>query len=364
VLHVAYDHQIFAVQRVGGISRYFVELAARLHRRPGCRASVVAPLHINLLLDTLPPGVVAGRRVRAVPRTARLRLALSRALADRALRRRPPTLVHETYFDARPSGPRGLPRVLTVYDMIAERYQHDAATARAKRAAARRADHVICISERTRQDFLEDTGHPPERASVVYLGCTLRPVVGSPAPAAVPPWPYLLYVGERGAYKNFARLLAALARSRHFARGDVGLYCLGGGPFTAAERDGVAALPAGGRVAHRSGGDDVLAAAYAGAAALVYPSVYEGFGIPPLEAMAAGCPVLASTGGSIPEVVGPAARYFDPLNVDAMSSAIDEALDDPAALDVLRALGRERATHFSWDDCASRTLDVYARLTA
>jgi len=99
-----------------------------------------------------------------------------------------------------------------------------------------------------------------------------------------------------------------------------------------------------------------LASLYRRAACLVYPSLYEGFGIPPLEAMACGCPVAASTAGAIPEVCGDAAVLFDPLDVEAMAAAMLEADE---RREELQALGVERAARFTWDEAARRHEDVY-----
>jgi glycosyltransferase involved in cell wall biosynthesis len=106
---------------------------------------------------------------------------------------------------------------------------------------------------------------------------------------------------------------------------------------------------------------DDLVALYRRAAALVFPSLYEGFGQPPLEAMACGCPVACSNTASLPEVVGDAARLFDPLSVEDMAAAIEEVLDVP---DEWAARGLERAKLFSWDECARRHEDVYRELGA
>lgn len=113
-----------------------------------------------------------------------------------------------------------------------------------------------------------------------------------------------------------------------------------------------------------SGGDDhELSALYSGASAFVYPSLYEGFGIPPLEAMAHDCPVVCSNAGSIPEVVGNAGRFFDPSDIDDMREAMEQVLYSDERRRRLAALGRARLRDFSWQKCARDTFDQYRRLT-
>ena len=115
-------------------------------------------------------------------------------------------------------------------------------------------------------------------------------------------------------------------------------------------------------VIHLGGGDDRLATLYRGASAFIYPSKYEGFGIPPLEAMHLECPVICSMTSSIPEVVGEAGEYFDPDDAESIRHAIERVLQSSDRRSELIALGRSRCNLFSWERCARETLDVYKRL--
>ena len=110
------------------------------------------------------------------------------------------------------------------------------------------------------------------------------------------------------------------------------------------------------------GNDSVLMQLYRHAAALVYPSLYEGFGTPPLEAMAHNCPVVCSTGGSISEVVGNAGEFFDPYDIAAIAQAIENVAGSQERVAELRALGRQHITRFSWEQCTKGTYAVYSAL--
>lgn len=115
-------------------------------------------------------------------------------------------------------------------------------------------------------------------------------------------------------------------------------------------------------VIHFSGGDDVLAGLYGRAAVFVFPSLYEGFGIPLLEAMSLGCPVVCSNGGSLPEVAGDAAELFDPMDETGMRSSIERVVSSSERSQFLVVRGYERIKKFSWAKCAQDTFDVYNKV--
>lgn len=372
-MKIAYDSQIFCAQTYGGVSRYFCEIASRLAQAPGLEVSIAAPLYINAYLQNLPPGIVTGFRG---PRADRFKSIYPRlflrgvglVLGDLVLRAKFPDVVHETYYFSHPLGPRRARRVLTIYDMIHERFPSDFPlgdkTTRHKAMAAKRADHVICISESTRQDAIELLGLPPEKTSVIHLGFDLMTEGGAglTGEGRTTDEPFLLYVGNRGGYKNFLRLLEAYASSPQLRAG-FKLVCFGGGALSAEERERMAQLGlANGRVIQLGGSDQLLSRLYARASAFVYPSLYEGFGIPPLEAMSHDCPVVCGTTSSIPEVVGDGGEYFDPADVDSIREAIERVVGSENHRKALIEKGRARLGCFSWDRCAGETLEVYRNL--
>jgi glycosyltransferase involved in cell wall biosynthesis len=363
-VRIAYDPQIFATQAYGGISRYFYETAVRLAGLPDTEVALLAFLHVNAYLERAPRGLVVGRRLRGLPQwTRRALVAGNRSLARAWLARHDADLVHETYYAADPVARAGVPSVVTVFDMIHEKFPHYAPRtgriARLKRAAIRRADHLICISEHTRRDLIALHGVEPARTSVVTLGFSLQP---GRAPEAARPMaePYLLFVGQRGGYKAFDTLLRAYAAAPALQRAFL-LVCFGDAPFSPRERALMRELGiAQDRVRHAAGDDERLAAHYRHAALFVYPSRYEGFGIPPLEAMSFDCPVVCSDAASLPEVVGDAALTFEAGNALALRDAIAKVLESPATASALRDKGRARITRFSWDACARQTRAIYA----
>ena len=366
-MRIAFDEQVFLLQEYGGISRYLCSLVREFSARSEVQACVFAPLHFNRNLESLEQSLCSGRRLpRLHPKLNRLVMMAGKALARREISRFKPHIVHETYFSEDDFRPNSARRVLTVYDLIHERYPdlfiNSAGTTRPKKAAANRADHVICISESTRRDVVAYCGVPEERTSVVYLGVDVDFLQALTPIRQFHPRPFLLYVGARGGYKNFERLVRAFALSERLRR-EFDLLCFGGGPLAAFEHElAVASGLRPDQVTQMGGEDEILAALYQQAEAFVYPSLYEGFGIPPLEAMAVGCPVICSNSSSLPEVVGEAAETFDPLNEESMLAAMENVLGSPSRRNTLIEAGWARYPLFTWENCARETEDIYRKL--
>lgn len=362
---VLYDYQTFSLQEHGGISRYFCELALRVHRADGFRAKVVAPIHFNeYLRDSPVPKNAVYLRKRW--KTGPIYRTVNSFLVPAITRITAPSLLHRTFFAPLPR-PTGVPVVLTVFDMINELFPGNFPAADStrlhKRMCVERADHVLCISECTANDLTRLCNISREKISVTYLGCSpIFDTPGAPFETAPHSRPYLLFVGHRAGHKNFNMALRAYANSRRL-RAEFDLVAFGGLAFSRAERDLIASLqipPE--RVVRLTGTDADLARAYRHAIALIYPSLYEGFGIPPLEAMGANCAVACANVSSLPEVVGDAAAIFQPSDVDSIQEAVERLCFDDGFRRSLVALGKMRATKFSWDSCATDTLTAYRKV--
>ena len=367
-MRIAIDHQIFTIQEYGGVSRYFCSLARQLAGIEGVEVSIIAPFYINAYLKNLPRGVVSGIKIPRIPKTGELFQLGGLWLAHRTIGRLAPQIVHETYYTKNHAAPKNVRTVLTVYDMIHERFRSMFPpldrTSELKRAAVLHADHVICISENTRHDLLDLLPISSDKVSVVYLGFDQFVLNSkySNTKSLIKETPYLLYVGERGGYKNFKGLLQTYSSS-NWLRQNFCVICFGGGPLNRDEHALINRLKISpNAIQHVTGGDDVLAGLYASASIFVYPSLYEGFGIPPLEAMSLSCPVACSNTSSIPEVTGVAAELFDPTDHTAMREAIERVLSSPDHASNLIAKGHERIKQFTWDKCAQATLDIYRKI--
>jgi glycosyltransferase involved in cell wall biosynthesis len=232
-------------------------------------------------------------------------------------------------------------------------------------AGIRRATALIAVSETTKRDLCIHLGVPEERVFVVYQGvdhAVFRPLPGRPLDA-----PYLLFVGTEHPRKNLPTVLrafAALKREPRFR--ELKLVKIGspGGPeapFRAFTLAALAELGLEREVVFREGiSEEELARWYSGAACFVLPSLYEGFGLPPVEAMACGCPVVVSTAGSLPEIAGGAALLVEPCDAGALADAVRRTLTDEATRKELTDRGLRRAAELSWERTARETLAVYA----
>lgn len=357
------DEQIFAIQAYGGISRVFAELAGEFSSSPAHGvelASIDAPIVNRYLLDD--PELARALRVRQARNAW---TALARYFATPRVHPNCDILHNTFYLPHGLASTRGAKRIVTVHDMIPERLPRtrrrlDLLTL--KRRYVQRADHVICISEATKADMLDCYGPLACPVTVVHHGVDPR---FRPGVARLPilPAQYVLMVGHRGQYKDGVVLMRAFAQ---IARGfpELSLVCIGGGDWTRQERQLLADLGIEGRVMLSQLPDELMPSAYANAAAFVFPSRFEGFGLPALEAMACGVPCILADATSLPEVGGDAARYFAAGEVDDLAAQLNAVLDDASLHAELAAKGLQRSAGFTWRRCAELTSAAYATALA
>ncbi|WP_454295665.1 glycosyltransferase family 4 protein [Salana multivorans] len=355
VTSVALDLLTLVPGGMGGTETYARELITHLAKDDTLRLSAVLSRSARgftqgrireTVIESVPGGASTRERLETVGRAM---LARRRVLA--AVRNA--DVVHFPFTAEIPPMPRGTRVVQTLHDLqhldLPELFPRAELVYRrwSYERAARRAAAVVTISEFSRERIVEHLGIPAERIHVVPLGVDTSDFT----PNLGPREEFVLFPARGWPHKNHALLIEAMRLLRQ-------------------ERPGLRLVLTGGAL--DSLGDlpewvDVrglvplaeLRELYRTAAVMAFPSRYEGFGLPPLEAMASGCPVAASRAGSLPEVCGDAAEYFDPSDAAEAATAIAAAIDETPRL---QRLGLERAAAFSWERCATATAEVYRRV--
>ncbi len=376
-LRILYDHQVFVSQRYGGVSRIFYELVKHLVSNKELHLMLFQGYHINRFpMEELSSrlGFYQGKKLPSFPRANVFLKPLNhfyfQALAATKFRKNPPHIYHPTGFSSNVFHCKRCPVILTVFDLIPElfpgdfRDHHARLTVRKK--CIQRADAIITISQHTKKDLLEYYNVPQERIFPIHLGAPEPLTVNEHIlPQNGERWkekPFILYVGTRKQqYKNFRNLLIAYTLSPQLSR-EFNLLCFGGPPFTREECKYMERLGCRDRVFHRVGDDPALAFFYRGAAAFVYPSLYEGFGLPPLEAMAYHCPVITSKVSAIPEVLEDAAAYFEPQEPHSINEALKSVLFDQSVSHQLVEKGKKQVKKYSWNQTAEDTSRLYRQI--
>lgn len=363
-MKILYDEQIFTQQQYGGISRYFFELIKRFDGvENSCEVATLFTDNayyneqFNPKLNRILPNshFKGKKRITSYLNTRRSIREVQKGNFD---------VFHPTYYDDYfLDSIKGKPFVVTFYDMIHEKFSNQFESLKSdtkifenKKRLLEHSSKIIAISETTKNDIVELFDVDASKIDVVYLGNSLdnfdignKPLVDED---------YILFVGNRGIYKNFDFFVSVVAQL--LIDNNLKLVCAGGGDFSQQEQILMQSLKLENRVVFKKiSNDDVLANYYAHAMFFCFPSLYEGFGIPVLESFACGCPALLSNGGSLPEVGGDAAVYFDPTNAESLIKSADELINNQVLRQNLKEKGFERLKQFSWDATFLKTLGVY-----
>ena len=243
-----------------------------------------------------------------------------------------------------------------VHEKFAHIYPSPKSFREQKAKVIKGATRIIAISENTKKDIIEILGVAPEKIDVVYHGTSMKPFSGEYQLKL--PNKYLLYVGDRAAYKNFQRFIEVFSELH---KQDPELYLVYTG--NKLEESEIKQLPLGIEkyTIHVKASDKALSELYTRALLFVYPSLYEGFGIPILEAYACHCPIAISDTSCFPEVAGEAAAYFDPYSKESMYRTILKVIYDKENRQRLIELGNTRLKRYSWEKAALETQKTYQK---
>ena len=363
-MKVLFDYPAFVMQPFGGVSRVIYETARHGMLREKTECSVWAGLHQNYAIESLSnefPGSVHGKRIVEKFAKQRLLMPLNSQLFTGYASRYQPDICHYSFFMT-PRVPARTKTVITVHDLINELFpqhysKHDK-QAEYRRRALQKVDGVVCVSEHTKNDFLKLYDFDDEKVIVAYNGNSLSQI--KPIPPRLKD-PYFLYVGSRNGWrKNFdilCRSFSAGGFPMHYK-----LVCFGDKPFSEAEKSRFQQLKIEDRILSFSGNDEELAGYYSNALALVYPSRYEGFGLPPIEAMGFGCPVIASDAPPMPEIIQNNGLFFDPESCDTLTSCMKKITKNSEENNELRLGGMKRAAVFNWYKSCEKVFTFYEKL--
>lgn len=359
-IRVLYDSQIFDYQILGGISRYFCEIIKKIQIPSELSVHYSNNYHLydlnlnrdkfckrNILFDSL------------VSDIRKINLEFTK----KRLQSTPSYIFHPTYYDPYFFEYIGKnPYVITVHDMIYEKFPQFFTEAsliiQQKQKVITNANRIIAISENTKKDIVEILGVDPEKIDVIYHGTNIK--LAQESSFEKLPKRYLLYVGARYSYKNFERFLRAFSILEKNDQ-DLSLICTGS-LFNFSEKKLIEELDIHDKIFQIQVSDVALGELYANAELFIFPSIYEGFGLPILEAYACHCPIALSYSSCFPEIAGDAAAYFDPYSIDDIANTISSIIYDFTKRTELITRGNERIKLYSWQKTANETVKIYKNM--
>lgn len=382
-MKVLYDHQIFEHQRIGGVSRYFAEIIRNMPDDIDVEVSVQYSFNEYLKgLDIpftwkdqlisyysfLPNLNFKGKRQvyaylqKNNPEKYPDYFKVNKSKSIDNIKKGDYDIFHPTFFeDYYLDYLNGKPYVLTVHDMIIELYPefiNSPLFIQRKKRLVDNAAHIIAVSENTKRDLIQVFGTAEDKISVVYHASNLSDEGKIPSGL---PSKYLLYVGDRRlGYKNFNFFVSSI-KPLLSEYNDLYIVCTGD-KFTDDELIFFRQLGLEDRMHIIFARDNEMYRLYQSAQMFIYPSYYEGFGIPVLEAFQAGCPLVLANASCFPEVAQDAGLYFSPKSPVELRSAVREILDNKEVGDTLIAKGRKRLSDFSWQKSAMQTYEIYRKV--
>lgn len=374
-MKILYDYQTLLRQKYGGISRYFYELAINVERLdPDVNIDIVAILSQNYYFSNYKSMKSYNTNNTIIKYIARLinKITIRSKISINNVMGKPYDIIHPTYYSDYFMGLNHKKNklVLTVHDMTHEKFLKDSKDLgcqrimKMKRRMILKADFIIAISENTKKDLLEFYPQlKEEKIKVIYHGYNRidSNEVIEDSNKKLFLEKYVLFVGTRVTYKNFTNFLRSASILCKEDK-ELKILCVGGGKFNDSEIQKINELKLTDRIYQKYLNDKELELAYKNAQCFVFPSLYEGFGIPILEAFSNKCPVVLSNASCFPEIAMDAALYFDGNDVDNMASTISKVIYDNKLKEILINKGIKRLKDFSWEETAKDTIEVYHKV--
>jgi glycosyltransferase involved in cell wall biosynthesis len=358
-MKICFDHQIFTTQKAGGISRYFKYLIDGIKNQENDRYLLSVLYSENIYLQPEDISSPIGK-LKFLFNTQKKIAKRNKSYAKRLLQQNNFDVFHPTYFDPYYLPLVKKPTVVTVHDMTYEALPHlfpaDDPTPYHKRLVMEKADKLIAISENTKADILKFTNIPEAKIEVIHHGIELH----TPAYAEVKNLPtnYILFVGGRWSYKNFYLLVDAFTNlSKTYP--DLFLILAGGGNLSYGDSEYLYRKKISDKVIHLNPTDPQLNTLYKNSKCFVYPSSYEGFGFPILEAFKNNCPVLLNNNACFKEIAGEAASYFEDNELESLITSLDSILNNQINTEEISLAAKQRLLKFPIQKCVDNTLSLY-----
>ena len=357
-MKVFFDHTIFTLQRYGGISNYIINLAKNFSEQVD--PSIVSLFHKNYYLknsdfaDKLIFYNKVGSLIKYINK-------VNKIYFNHQLKNKKPDIIHLTYFSEKNFYNSKAKTVITEYDLIKEKfyYEEHKNQIKYKKILFEKVDQIICISNNTKKDLQQEYSIDASKISVIHLAVNKD---NSFRERSLNIRPFILYVGSRLRYKNFINAVKAYARSSKLKL-NFDFVCFGGGNFLKTEEDLFKNLGIERSRIHHFEGDELdLNYFYHKARIFIFPSLYEGFGLPLLEAMNMECPVICSNTSSFPEIVNNAAILFDPTDIESLEFKLEKLIYDDQLLLDLKEKGKINLNKYSWKKCANETEQLYKKI--
>ena len=358
-MKIFYDHQIFWKQNFGGISRYYINLIKHLIKLK-VDVEVIAPFFRNIYLKELTNLKINGIYLKKNPLyLGWLINYINKNFSKYLFKKKKPDIIHSTYYNLDHLEQCSGKIIITVYDLIHEIRKNEK-NFLPKKKILEKAKKIICISEETKKKLSTIYDIDINKIDVIYMG--YEHILYDEILDLNLKNPYILYVGSREKYKNFDYFIKQFSKSKN-VRNDFDICLFGGGPIQGKEKELI--LSSGiklEQIKHFSGSDQILYSLYKQANLFIFPSKFEGFGIPLIEAQACGCPVLANDIKIFREICKDSVLYFDENKENDLSIKLEEILGSKEKLNLIKSRGDLNFLNYSWKKCAKDTLKIYQKI--
>lgn len=351
-----FSYHIFYLQKYGGISSYFGNLAKEFIKSEK-DINIFCKLHKNFNLRGL-NNIVDGHRINYPYILNNIIGRVNNFFFLKKIIKINPKIIHYTYFNNNFTKNKNILQIINCWDLTHEKFNKDSNIKNLKKLNYLKADKIICPSYTVKKDLLNYYDLNEDKVKVTYFSSDFEIEHNKKKKLQN----YILYVGSRSDYKNFEKFIKSFSLSEKLKK-DFNIIIFGG---ENSRLNGLNILKKYNIKKNKfqfvNGTNNDLKYYYKNVRIFIYPSRYEGFGIPLVESMRMGCPIISSNGGALKEIAGDGITYFDPDNVEDMKFKLESVIYDDSKLINSIKYGYERCKKYSWKTCAEETYDTYENL--